>query len=329
MGKLVKNIGATALNAVGLGKAQKVQNSTGIDLKFGQQIKDRNALNPASAYDQQQMALNQQLMNQAQGIGPSVAGMQLQQATDQNIAQQQALAASARGGNVGMAQRIASQQAGQIQQQSAQQMGLLRLQEQQAAQGLLNTGINQGGSMALNNQDGKDKFNMGLTAAAFDRDKEDVAAGQASGKAFAEFISNMGGGGMKAATTGGAPGGAAAPGGAGGAAGGAQVAGASNAAMFMSDENLKKDIKPGDKEITSFLDAMKAHSYKYKDEKHGEGKKVSPMAQELEKTSLGKSMVKEGPDGKMVDYGAGFGAMMAAMASLNQRTKELEGKKGK
>lgn len=323
MGKIIKSIGGAAMNAIGIGSASKVQNSTGLNLKFGQQIKDRNALNPAGAYDQQQMALNKQLMNQAQGIGPSVAGAQLQQATDQNIAQQQALAASARGGNVGMAQRIASQQAGQIQQQSAQQMGLLRLQEQQQAQGLLNSGIGQGGSMALNNQAGKDGFNLGLVGAANARDMGDVAAGQASGKAFGEFVSNLAGGGMKDAAGGGGGGGA-------GAAGGGKAAGAAKmAAIGGSDENMKKDIKPGDKEIASFLDAMKAHSYKYKDEKHGEGKKVSPMAQELEKTSLGKSMVKEGPDGKMVDYGAGFGAMMAAMASLNQRTKELEGKKGK
>jgi len=297
MGKVVKGIGKSLGRAIGLGGAGDVGNNTGLNLNFGQQIKDRNAINPTEAYDKQQMALNKQLMNQAQGIGPSVAGMQLQQATDQNIAQQQALAASARGGNVGMAQRIASQQAGQIQQQSAQQMGLLRLQEQQQAQGLLNSGIGQGGSMALNNQAGKDAFSSDFTKAGTTRDIGQQTAAAAGGGMLGNLIGNAGAGVAKL--------------------------------IEVSDENMKKDIKPGDKEITSFLDAMKAHSYKYKDEKHGEGKKVSPMAQELEKTSLGKSMVKEGPDGKMVDYGAGFGAMMAAMASLNQRTKELEGKKGK
>jgi hypothetical protein len=106
--------------------------------------------------------------------------------------------------------------------------------------------------------------------------------------------------------------------------GGAQV----GAAAAMSDEDAKSEIKPGAKQVESFLEAMKAHSYEYKDkEKHGAGKHVSPMAQELEKTELGKSMVVDTPEGKMVDYGKGFGAMLAANAALHERVKKLEGKK--
>jgi hypothetical protein len=230
-----------------------------------------------------QLGLAGQLEAQAAGQGPSLAQAQLQQATDQNIAQQMALAASARGGNVGMAQRQAAQNAAAVQQQAAQQASMLRMQEQMAAReqlgGLLGQGraADQQGSIAQ----------AELTEAGKNR----------RSKAIGGIIS------------------------------GVAQAGAA-AASAASDEDLKTEIKPGAKQIESFLEAMKAHSYEYKDkEKHGAGKHVSPMAQELEKTELGKSMVIDTPDGKMVDYGKGFGAMLAANAALHERVKKLEGKK--
>jgi hypothetical protein len=87
----------------------------------------------------QQMGLAQQLMGQAQGKGPSIAQAQLQQATDRNMAQAMALGASQNAGTrgAGALRGIANQQA-QIGQQMAADSGLLRLQEQQQAQGLLN-----------------------------------------------------------------------------------------------------------------------------------------------------------------------------------------------
>lgn len=90
-----------------------------------------------------------------------------------------------------------------------------------------------------------------------------------------------------------------------------------------------------DERVKELLDTAQAHDYEYKDQYKdlpgaGEGRFVSPMAQELQKTELGKSMVKEGPDGKlMVDYGKGFGTILAAQAYLNERLNELEAKKGK
>lgn len=95
----------------------------------------------------------------------------------------------------------------------------------------------------------------------------------------------------------------------------------------MSDEKAKKKIKPAGQKLYDFLDNISANSYEYKDEKHGEGEKISPMAQELEKTDAGKGMVEDTPEGKMVDYGAGFGTMLASQAELHERLKKLEGKK--
>ncbi len=93
-----------------------------------------------------------------------------------------------------------------------------------------------------------------------------------------------------------------------------------------SDINLKTDISSGDAKLSSFLDALSASEYRYKDEKHGKGKFVSPMAQEIASTELGKSMVEQGEDGLRVNYGRAAGTMLSAQAMLFKRLKELEKK---
>lgn len=114
--------------------------------------------------------------------------------------------------------------------------------------------------------------------------------------------------------------------------GGGGAASGAGAAAAASDERLKIEIKGSDPKVAKFLDAIKAHEYEYKESAKdlpgaGEGKHVSPMAQELEKSELGKQMVIDTPNGKMVDYGKGFGTILAAQAMLNKRLNELESKK--
>jgi hypothetical protein len=95
----------------------------------------------------------------------------------------------------------------------------------------------------------------------------------------------------------------------------------------LSDERQKTDIAPGQKSLQEFLDALEAHEYAYKDPTlpgTSEGRHTSVMAQELEKSAIGKRMVVETEHGKMVDYGKGLPAMLAALADLHKRTAELE-----
>lgn len=117
--------------------------------------------------------------------------------------------------------------------------------------------------------------------------------------------------------------------------GGSGSTGASKAGGFMSmfsDENLKTNVQDGSQEVRGFLDSLEPHKYEYADSVKGslfggEGEHVSPMAQELEQTELGANMVEDTPDGKVVDYGKGFGAILAGMADVNARLNAIEGRK--
>lgn len=95
-------------------------------------------------------------------------------------------------------------------------------------------------------------------------------------------------------------------------------------AAIFSDERLKTDIKDGAEDIHDFLEALGSHKYKYKNPEHGEKTYYSPMAQELEKSEIGSSMVIDTPEGKAVDYRRGLGAILAAQADMHKRIKELE-----
>ena len=97
-----------------------------------------------------------------------------------------------------------------------------------------------------------------------------------------------------------------------------------------SDKNLKKNIKKAKdkdlmnpKEIDGFLNDLYAYEYNYKDSNHGAGKQVGVMAQDLEKTQLGKQMVEDTPEGKQINAAKGLGLAMASQARLNQRLNSI------
>jgi hypothetical protein len=97
----------------------------------------------------------------------------------------------------------------------------------------------------------------------------------------------------------------------------------------LSDEREKVDVtNPSPEHTQQFMDALHAHSYRYKDPEAagaGAGTYVSPMAQEMEKSPLGQHFVFQGPDGhKMVDYAKMAGTQLAASAMLNERVNGLE-----
>lgn len=103
-----------------------------------------------------------------------------------------------------------------------------------------------------------------------------------------------------------------------------------SAAAAASDRRSKTDIEPGDKDVSEFLSSIGAHSYRYKDphmDGAAPGRHVSPMAQEIESTTIGRSAVKTGPDGvRRVDYARLIGAVLAGESYLHDRLNKLEGR---
>lgn len=94
---------------------------------------------------------------------------------------------------------------------------------------------------------------------------------------------------------------------------------------LLSDKNAKSSPKDGGDDLRGFLDALQAYSYKYKEpQKHGGGEQIGVMAQDLEKHPIGKSLVVDTPEGKMVNYGKSGGVLLASQAALNDRLSELE-----
>lgn len=97
----------------------------------------------------------------------------------------------------------------------------------------------------------------------------------------------------------------------------------------VSDETKKKNKS---QKTDDFLSKLKAYKYEYKDTSMpgtSPGKHTGVMAQDLEKSELGKDFVVDTPNGKMVDYGKGFGAILAAQSHLKEKLDKLEKMKKK
>jgi hypothetical protein len=234
----------------------------------------------------------------AAGKSPSVSEMQFQKAMQDLSKQQLGAAASARGmSNAGLAQREAMQAGKEAGIDLGAQSAIAKELEQRAAsEQLMRQAAAQRG--------------VALGAA-----QANLQAGLEASKMRSEFIGNLAGSGAKVA------------------AAQAQGGGGATAASDVSlKENMNQTEKSGSEMVGEFLDALKSYTYNYKDkenngQKNPEGKVTSVMAQDLEKSKLGKQMVVDGPEGKMVNYGQGMAPLFAAIAELNQRTKKLE-KKG-
>lgn len=106
--------------------------------------------------------------------------------------------------------------------------------------------------------------------------------------------------------------------------------------MAVSDETAKqpssgKGMSAPKQDVQDFMDKLEPSHYEYKDASQPgtePGPRYGVMAQDLERSNIGKTLVKNTPNGKMVDTVQGFGAVLAAQAALNKRLKAVEAKKG-
>lgn len=295
---------------------------------FSPQMLDVSHVNP---YADQALGMSREA---AQGRAPSAAAIQQGQGLEQALKFQQAAANSARGGagNQIAAIKNAQNQGAQLQQQAIGNAAALRANEQAQARSLFGQQAFQQAGMAnqreLSNQQAG--LHAGLANQQLNQQQQLAMLGGLQNaealrlqgvqgynnnqagidNAYSQGRSNIGGGLLNAAGAG--------------------------LGLFFSDEKTKTNIHDGGHEAQKFLDALHAHVYEYKDQYKGpaapEGKHMTPMAQELEKSSVGKQMVHETADGtKMVDYSSpqGYGAILAALGHLNEKVKGMESRRSK
>jgi hypothetical protein len=237
-------------------------------------------------------ALRGQLQRQMSGE-QSLSAEQLRQGLGQNLAAQQSMAAGARGGNQAMAARTAAMNSANLGAGLSGQQAMAGIAERQAAaQGLA----------GLRGQD--------LQATLGGRGQALDAFGQIEqqrGNRFDAMTQTPSGAERGLSTAGGVIGGI--------------------GALF-SDVRAKTAIDDGSGSVQRFLGALQPASYRYRDPaQHGGGRHVGIMAQDLERTPEGASMVSDTPGGKQIDGGKLTGAIAAATADLNRRIEELEREK--
>lgn len=100
----------------------------------------------------------------------------------------------------------------------------------------------------------------------------------------------------------------------------------------ISDEDLKTNIDYDKKHIDDFLSKLKPALYDYKDEVKdsplaSNERQFGVMAQDLEKSDMGKESVIDTEGGKVVDYDDLQPKMLAALATLKADIDELKKKK--
>lgn len=334
---------ADSLNVPTYGQAYGGANNT------AQQYSDRGA----AAQSRQGIQVDRTLTNQDRGLGmqsrgqsadalglmrdaaygraPSAAQLQMGQGVNDSIAAQMAMANSARGGggNIALAQRQAASQGAAMQQQGVAQSAQLRAQEMaqargaysqaavsQRAQDLQAQGLDAQSAMqqaaledaqrARNDQYQLGYEGLGASAVNNQLSADTARYGADKGVSIAQSQQNAQTAGATMATVGTVLGGL---------------------AMSGSDARIKEGIVPlSDSESTGhMLDQVKPYRYGYKDPaRHGEGLHYGVMAQDLEKSPVGASMVQDTPEGKMIDLRKANGVLLASAADMHHRIRKLE-----
>ncbi len=101
-----------------------------------------------------------------------------------------------------------------------------------------------------------------------------------------------------------------------------------NYSKMMSDKDQKEKISDAD--VEEFMDSAEGKEYEYKDkEQFGSAPRLGVMAQDLQRSALGKEMVTETKDGDLVvaTGDLGMGAVFASLGNLHKRIDQLEREK--
>jgi hypothetical protein len=294
-------------------------------------------------FRQGQLGLAQNIAGVLTGQAPSVAQIQQQQAFGQQQAQQLGMAAAAgRGGNQALAMRNAMYNTGNLGAQQASASALLRAQEQATARAQMGGVLEQGRAsdigLATNQaqlqqqaglqnqaniqQAGAQNAQMLQQANAANQQSQVATRGQAIQEQAARanqaiqaqqnqvlaatggFNANM----QKQQAYGGL------------------IGSGLGALATLSDRRAKRDVEPlGSPSVQEFLGALKPSEYRYAGRTD---RKAGVMAQDVEKSRVGRTMVRDTRVGKVIDIQSATGAMLAALGDLHQRISRVEGARG-
>lgn len=249
----------------------------------------------------------------ALGQGPSVAGNLLQQGSERAIAAQRSAVASAAPGSRGLVGRAAQSEMSRIGQETAMGAANIRQQEMQSAQENLMNTLGMGRGQDIQAQQMNDQLTQFYMEQGFTRDAAQAQANMAMEEMIAgnwrTMMSSMLG--QQESSDGVA----------GGILGALGTLGAGGL-IAASDENVKRNVKDATKLLDDFVSNLDEKEFEYNDEP---GKKTyGIMAQSLEKSKVGKSLVKKVKGVKHVDVARGMGTALAALKRLADRVGDLE-----
>lgn len=100
-------------------------------------------------------------------------------------------------------------------------------------------------------------------------------------------------------------------------------------AFVSSDERGKTDIAAADVPVRAFLDDLEAKTFRYRrPDRPGaaRGRRFGVMAQDLERNPVGRSLVRDTEQGKVIDLPQGLGVFLAALGNINRRVARVEKK---
>lgn len=228
----------------------------------------------------------------------SLSAEQLRQGLQQNLAAQQSMAASARPGNAAMMARQASVNAANLGAGLSGQQATAGIAERQAAlQGLAQH------QQAMRGQD--------LQAVLGSRGQQIQGYGTLENARAGRFGASMNQPTFGERIVGGAMG---------------------LGSLLLSDERSKEGIEDAAEDVESFMSALKPKSYEYRDGVgQSKGRHMGILAQDVERSEMGKGIVREVKSGpakgyKALDANRLQSALLASTANLNDRLRKLEGK---
>lgn len=268
---------------------------------------------PQSSQEAEMQMIQRQALI-ASGQAPSYSQMAFNQNLDATGRQAMALAASQRGAsNPMLAFRQAQIGNQQAQLEGAQQAALMAEQEKRQADQLIGQQV------------------ASQRGVAFQQAAANQQAQQAQRAQNMQLIAGLGGTAASLAMGGGGMGAPQAPVPLGATGLSPDAAGGTTGysrSYLASDARVKKNVTPApnaSSEIEAFVRALNPKQFEYTDPQFGTGEKLGVMAQALEKTKVGKTMVDTAPDGtKVIDSNKAIGAILAGMADMNKKLSKLE-----